>query len=265
MWNNIISYNIIKSLKKKLIKGIKTSGGRNNLGRVCIRGRGFCNSSYRSLFRFLDLYRRINKYGILLNIYYDPNRTGKIGLVLYENGLSSYILLQKNLKTLDTIYSGTVFEKNIKQGYSLPLKLMPLFSVLSNIERKPFNGGTLCKAAGVGGLLISKEFNKKKCILKLNSGWELSSSLDSMSSYGIISNPWNKEIIGKAGKNRGLGFKSKVRGVAKNPCDHPHGGGNGKKSKPVQPVNAWKTVFKWTPTKNKKYQLLKKRLYKVID
>jgi ribosomal protein L2 len=85
-----------------------------------------------------------------------------------------------------------------------------------------------------------------------------------MSSYGPIS-VWSNKIIGKAGKNRGLGVKSKVRGVAKNPCDHPHGGGNGKKSKPVQPVNAWKTVFKWTPTKNKKHQLLKKRLYKVIN
>jgi large subunit ribosomal protein L2 len=118
----------------------------------------------------LDLYRRINKYGFLLNIYYDPNRTGKIGLVLYENGLSSHILLQKNVKISDTIYSGSVFEKKIKQGYSLPLKLMPLFSVLSNIERKPFYGGNICKAAGVGSLLISKEFNKKKCVLKLNSG-----------------------------------------------------------------------------------------------
>ena len=264
MWNNIINYNIIKNLKKRLIKGIKSSGGRNNLGRVCIKGRGLCNSSYRGLFRFLDLYRRINKYGFILNIYYDPNRTGKIGLVLYENGLTSYILLQKNLKVLDTIYSGSVFEKKIKQGYSLPLKLMPLFSVLSNIERKPFYGGNICKAAGVSSLLISKESNKNKCILKLNSGWELPFSLDSMSSYGPIS-VWSNKIIGKAGKNRGLGVKSKVRGVAKNPCDHPHGGGNGKKSKPVQPVNAWKTVFKWTPTKNKKHQLLKKRLYKVIN
>jgi ribosomal protein L2 len=101
-------------------------------------------------------------------------------------------------------------------------------------------------------------------ILKLNSGWQLQLSLNCMSSYGIITNKWNNKIIGKAGKNRGIGKKSKVRGVAMNPCDHPHGGGNGKRSKPKQPVNAWNTVFKWTPTKNKKYQLLKKRLYKNI-
>jgi len=89
--------------------------------------------------------------------------------------------------------------------------------------------------------------------------------LNCISSYGIITNKWNNQIIGKAGKNRGIGRKPKVRGVAMNPCDHPHGGGNGKRSKPKQPVNAWNTVFKWTPTNNKKYQLLKKRLYRYIN
>jgi len=90
-------------------------------------------------------------------------------------------------------------------------------------------------------------------------------SSNCIASYGVISNKWNNSPINKAGKNRGIGHKPKVRGVAMNPCDHPHGGGNGKRSKPTQPVNAWKTVFKWTPTKNKKYQLLKKRLYKKFN
>jgi len=89
--------------------------------------------------------------------------------------------------------------------------------------------------------------------------------LTCIASLGVISNKWNNNIIGKAGKSRWLGFKPKVRGVAMNPCDHPHGGGNGKKSKPVVPFNAWKTVFKWTPTKNKKYELLKKAKYKKLN
>jgi large subunit ribosomal protein L2 len=99
----------------------------------------------------------------------------------------------------------------------------------------------------------------------LNSGWQKEVSLNCISSYGVISNKWNNKIIGKAGKNRGIGRKPKVRGVAMNPCDHPHGGGNGKRSKPAQPVNAWKTVFKWSPTNNKKFKFIKKRLYKTIS
>jgi large subunit ribosomal protein L2 len=263
MSNNIINYNIVLFLKKKLAKGVKSTGGRNFLGRVCIKGKGLCNSSTRKLYRYLDFYRRINKKGILLNILYDPNRSGKIGLILYENGLSTFILLQKGVPLLSFIYSGESYTlTNIKKGDSTLINNIPLFSVVSNIENKPFKGGTLCRAAGVSCLLISKD--KYKGILKMNSGWQLSVPLKSISSYGIISNKWNNKIIGKAGKNRGIGKKPKVRGVAMNPCDHPHGGGNGKRSKPSQPVNAWNTVFKWTSTKKKTYQLLNKRLYKYI-
>lgn len=263
MRNNIINYNIVNILNKKLTKGLKSSGGRNFLGRVCVRGKGLCNSSKKPIYRYLDFYRRLNKIGLLLNIYYDPNRTGKIGLILYENGLSSFILIQKGLNIFDTIYSGTFTDRNIKKGDSLSLNNMPLFSVISNVESKPFKGSILCRAAGVSGLLISKD--KNMGVIKLNSGWQLKLSLNCISSFGIISNKWNNRIIGKAGKNRGIGKKPKVRGVAMNPCDHPHGGGNGKRSKPTQPVNAWKTIFKWTSTKNKKYDLLKKRLYKIIN
>jgi len=264
MWNNIINYYIIFFLKKKLTKGLKSTGGRNFLGRICIKGKGFCNSSKKQIYRYIDFYRRINKSGILLKIFYDPNRTGKIGLILYENGLSSYILLQKGINLYNIINSGNfLFNNNIKKGDSFLLYNIPLFSVISNIENKPFKGGNLCRAANVSGLLISKD--KINGILKLNSGWQIQLSLNCISSYGIITNKWNNKIIGKAGKNRGIGKKPKVRGVAMNPCDHPHGGGNGKRSKPVQPVNAWKTVFKWAPTKNKKYQLLHKRLYKNIN
>lgn len=259
---NIVNYNIINVLKKRMKKGFKSTGGRNFLGRVCVQGRGLCKSSKKTLYRFLDFYRRINKVGMILNVYYDTNRTGKIGLILYENGLSSFILLQKGVMISSLINTGLPILP-LKLGDSTVLNNIPLFSIISNIENKPFKGGNLCRAAGVSALLVSK--NDKFAFLKLNSGWQLKLSLNCISSIGAISNKWNKNIIGKAGKNRGLGKKSKVRGVAKNPCDHPHGGGNGKRSKPTQPVNAWKTVFKWTPTNIKQYQLLKKKLYKNIN
>jgi len=263
MSNNIINYNIISFLQKKFVKGFKSTGGRNFLGRICVKGRGLCSSSKKNIYRYIDFYRRINQQGILLNIYYDPNRTSKIGLLLYENGLSTFALLQKGIPILSYIYSGNIYNNfSIKKGDSLLIKDIPLFSIISNIENKPYNGGSYCRAAGVSGLLISKD--KWNSIIKLNSGWQLNISSNCISSYGIISSKWNNRVIGKAGKNRALGKKSKVRGVAMNPCDHPHGGGNGKRSKPSRPVNAWNTVFKWTPTKKKNYQLSKKRIYKEI-
>src|ERR1700744_1951808 len=136
MRNNIINYNIINILKK---------------------------------YRYLDFFRRINKRGILLKIFYDTNRTGKIGLILYENGLSAYILIQKGLVMHNLIYSGDQsLGHNIKKGYSVLLNNMPLFSIVSNIENKPFKGGNICRAACVSALLISKD--KSNGILKLNSG-----------------------------------------------------------------------------------------------
>lgn len=260
---NIINYNIIKVLNKKLIKGLKSTGGRNFLGRVCTKGRGLCGSSLKKVYRYIDFYRRINKKGFLLKIYYDPNRTGKIGLILYENGLSAFILLQKGLSILSSIYSGNFFiQRDIRIGDSTIVNNIPLFSLISNMENKPFKGGILCRAANVGGLLVGKD--NSSCIVKLNSGWQVRLSFNCIVSYGVITNKWNTGVVGKAGKNRGIGKKPKVRGVAMNPCDHPHGGGNGKRSKPAQPINAWKTVFKWRPTKNKKYELSNKRLYKII-
>jgi large subunit ribosomal protein L2 len=169
MRNHIINYNIINILKKNLTKGLKSTGGRNFLGRVCIRGQGLCNSSTKKRYKYLDFFRRINKIGILLNIFYDTNRTGKIGLILYENGLSAYILIQKGLTMYNLIYSGDKYlGHNIKKGYSVSLNNIPLFSIVSNIENKPFKGGNICRAANVGALLISKD--KFNGILKLNSG-----------------------------------------------------------------------------------------------
>jgi len=113
MSNNIINYNIINVINKNLIKGLKSTGGRNYLGRICVKGIGLCGSSNKNMYRYLDFYRRINKLGILLRTYYDPNRTSKIGLILYENGLTSFIIIQKGLNIFNFIYSGSIFLKKI--------------------------------------------------------------------------------------------------------------------------------------------------------
>jgi large subunit ribosomal protein L2 len=257
-------YYAIKFLKKKLIKGIKKMGGRCNSGRVTVRGQGGGN---KKLYRVIDFYRRLNEYGELIAILYDPNRSSKLGLIIFSNSLSSFILIQKEVKIGSLIYLGTKFmqyKSIIQNGYSMPLSEMPLYSVLSNVEFKPFTGKGLCRAADTSCVLIGK--TKNKGVLKLNSNWELHLPLNCISSYGSMSSRLlNNIFLKKAGKNRSMGFKPRVRGVAKNPCDHPHGGGNGKKPKPKIPVNAWHTVFKWKHTKNKKKEIKKRRLFKILS
>lgn len=258
----MIAFYFINKINKNLSKGLKKKGGRNFLGRVCIRGQGGGN---KKLYRFIDFFRRLNMKGKIINICYDTNRSSRLALVFYFNGLCSYILLQKNVKINSVIYSGTKnLNEEIKEGYSLPLKYLPLFSNISNIELRPFTGSILCRAAEVSCIMVGKI--QDKAVLKLNSKWEVKISLKCMASNGSMSyKHMNNLYINKAGKNRALGNKPKVRGVAKNPCDHPHGGGRGKKSKPVIPVNAWHSVFKWSHTKNTKNNKLKRRLYKNLN
>jgi large subunit ribosomal protein L2 len=259
----ILYYFFNKVIVKKLCKGTSIKSGRNVHGRICVIGRGGAN---KVLYKFIDFYRRLNMKGKVINIIYDPNRTARLALVLYVNSYCSFILLQKNVKINSVIYSGSIESDDIIQtGFSMPLKYMPLFSNISNIELKPFNGSQLCRAAGTSCMLVGKIDNKLG-VLKLNSKWEVHVSLDCMSSYGSIAyKALNNLFIEKAGKNRAFGWKPKVRGVAKNPCDHPHGGGNGKKPKPKIPVNAWHTVFKWTHTKNTKLDNLKRRKFKKLN
>ena len=198
-------YYFFKKIKKKLTKGIKSKGGRNFLGRVCVRGQGGGN---KRIFRYIDFIRRVNASGKVINIIYDPSRTARLGLVIYLNSFCSYILLQKNVKIGSVIYSGSSILKGnvIESGYSLPLKYMPLFSNISNIELKPFIGSTLCRAAGTSCILIGKTLDNKKGVLKLNSKWELHVSLNCISSFGASSNKaLNNLFIKKAGKNRALG------------------------------------------------------------
>jgi large subunit ribosomal protein L2 len=251
-------------LSSKLVKGKTSSGGRNFLGRVCIKGR--CKGNKR-LFRYLDFFKRLNSFGFLCRVVYDSNRTAPIGYFLFENGLACYNILVDGIKIGTTVYSGYesyLFEKVIGCGWSVPIFHMRLFSVISSIELRPFSGSKLARSAGSFAILIGK--SKDKAMLKLKSGWILYISLLSFAVFGKVSkNLFNIGSFMKAGKMRAFGFKSKVRGVAKNPCDHPHGGGNGKKSKPVVPVNAWGRFAKWTHTKAKKFDKLNRRMFKILS
>jgi len=257
---------IYKYTFKCLTKGKFSKKGRNFLGRVCTIGRGGGN---KRLYRFINFIRRINFFGIIFKVLYDPNRTSRICFVLFKNGLIACLLKIEGQKRGTLLYCGInlkekiVTEINFKllNGYSLPLKEIKLFTVVSNIEKKPFQGGTLCRVGGGGCMFYGKDDSDG--FLKLRSGWHIKVPIECMASIGKIGKK-NLRIIGSAGKNRGLGFRPKVRGVAKNPCDHPHGGGNGKKAKPPVPRNAWSTVFKWEHTKKKKNEKLKRYKLKTI-
>jgi len=247
----------------KFILGKCFSGGRNFLGRICIQGRGCGNKRY---YRKVNFFRRLNLFGVLCKIIYDSNRTASIVFVLYDNGLSCYNILIEGLSIGSKIYSGYNFSNvnvgNVNIGWSFPFSDMKLFSVVSCVENKPFIGANLIRAASTSVILIGKI--EDKAILKLKSGWILYVSVKSFSTYGIVSK--NQIFLNdflKAGKMRAFGFKSKVRGVAKNPCDHPHGGGNGKKSKLTIPVNFLGRFYKWRHTNNTKKERLKRKFFKI--
>jgi large subunit ribosomal protein L2 len=248
----------------KFVSGKSFSGGRNFLGRICVNGRG---SGNKRLFRLFDLFKRVNLFGVLLKIIYDSNRSSPIVCVLYENGLLTYNILVEGLRIGSTIFSGyglNEFNSNKNLGWSCQISNIKLFSFVSSIESYPFLGSKVARAAGACAILIGK--SEKKAILKLKSGWVLHVSLDCFATCGKVAKRiYNFGDFGSAGKKRSFGFRPKVRGVAKNPCDHPHGGGNGKKSKPPVPVNAWGRFHKWSPTKCTKNDYLKKKMFKLIS
>jgi len=257
---NILNYKFSLSLIiKKLKIGTFYLSGRNNTGKICINHK--C-SGLKQNHNYIDFYRRINSYGSIMKILRFINFSAFLGLIFYDNGLYSYIIISEGLKSGDRIYSGSfiVMEQNtvIKKGYALPLKNYKIFTLVNNIEKNPFQGAIISRAAGTSSFIVGK--NKEKIILKLRSGWQLNLSQYCISTVGYVSNMVHRyRILKKAGNAVKLGRRPTVRGVAKNPCDHPHGGGNGKKSKPVNPKSPWGWVTVGRSSKIKKKDLLKKK------
>tara|TARA_B100001741_G_scaffold88141_1_gene72050 strand:+ start:1276 stop:2106 length:831 start_codon:yes stop_codon:yes gene_type:complete len=232
---------------KPLTKGQKSTGGRNNYGRITSRHRG---GGSKHKFRVIDFYRKKkNVSADIERIEYDPNRTSHIALVKYEDNERKYIICPQGLKVGDKIISGENVE--IKIGNCLQLKDIPPGTNVHNVELIPGNGGKLARSAGSSVTLSG--IDGDYAILKLSSGETRKVSVNCCATIGTVSNPDQKNIkIGKAGRNRWKGVRPQSRGVAMNPVDHPHGGGEGKTSGGRSPVSPWGQSAKGLKTRKPK-------------
>ena len=232
---------------KTLTKPLPSSGGRNNQGRITSRRIG---GRVKRKYRIIDFKR--NKFDVKAEVIrneYDPNRSTFISLLKYDDGEYRYILSPKTLKVGDKIISGESVE--IKDGNALPLKNIPVGSNVHNIEMKPGAGGQFARSAGTSAQIISKEETNVQ--IKLASGEIRLINNNSIATIGVLSNADNKNIkLGKAGRNRYLGNRPKVRGVVMNPVDHPHGGGEGRTSGGRHPVTPWGVSTKGKKTRRNK-------------
>ncbi|HJD56429.1 MAG TPA: 50S ribosomal protein L2 [Rickettsia endosymbiont of Pyrocoelia pectoralis] len=242
---------------KSLTKGISKTGGRNNQGRITSWHRG---GGHKKLYRIIDFKRnKLDISAVVERIEYDPNRTAFIALIKYEDGEYSYILAPQKLAIGDKIISSK--DADIKIGNCLPLKYIPVGTTLHNVEMKIGKGGQIARSAGTSVDLVGKDSGYAQ--IKLKSGEFRLVPLECKATIGVISNPDQKNInLGKAGRNRWLGWRPHVRGVAMNPVDHPHGGGEGKTSGGRHPVTPWGFLTKGKKTrKNKRTSkfIIKKR------
>ncbi len=233
--------------EKSLLLPLDKSGGRNNHGRVTARHRG---GGHKRQYRIIDFKR--NKFGVpakVASIEYDPNRTCRIALLHYADGEKRYILAPAGIKVGQKIVSGPGSE--IKVGNALPLKEIPVGSFIHNVELKPGKGGQLARSAGSSIQLVARE--KEMATLKLPSGEVRLVRVECMATYGVVGNADHENIsLGKAGRSRWLGYRPYSRGVAKNPVDHPMGGGEGKTSGGGHPVSPWGQAAKGLKTRKRK-------------
>ena len=219
---------------KKLTEGLTKNGGRNNTGRITARRIG---GGAKKLYRKVDFKR--NKFDVpatVERLEYDPNRTAFIALITYEDGEQSYIIAPQRLGVGDKVISSA--KADIKPGNTLPLKNIPVGTIIHNIELKPKKGAQMIRSAGSYAQLVGRDGGYAQ--IKLSSG-ELRMVLDTcLATVGAVSNPDNmNQVLSKAGRKRWKGKRPSVRGVVMNPFDHPHGGGEGKSSGGRHPVTPW--------------------------
>jgi large subunit ribosomal protein L2 len=233
--------------EKSLLVSLKKSGGRNSYGRITARHQG---GGHKQKYRIIDFRR--DKRSIpaaVASIEYDPNRSARIALLNYVDGEKRYILAPLDLKVGDMVISGP--EADIKPGNSLPLRSIPLGTIIHNIELKIGKGAQLARSAGTFAQLMSKE--GKYSQVKLPSGEVRLVLQDCYATIGQVGNTDHENVnIGKAGRSRWLGKRPKVRGVAMNPVDHPHGGGEGRTSGGRHPVTPWGIPTKGYKTRTNK-------------
>ena len=234
--------------EKSLTEGLRGHGGRNNTGRVTQRWRG---GGHKRRYRIIDFKRtRFDLPATVERLEYDPNRTAFIALIRYEDGGVAYILAPQRLGVGDTVVSGQ--RADIKPGNAMPLKNIPVGTIVHNVELKPGKGGQMARSAGTYVQLVGKDAGYAQ--LRLSSGEVRMVRGECMATIGAVSNPDQQNVsLAKAGRNRWLGRRPSVRGVAMNPIDHPHGGGEGRTSGGRHPVTPW-----GKPTKGKKTRSNKK-------
>lgn len=219
---------------KKLLRPLKKTGGRNNSGRITVWQRG---GGHKRAYRIIDFKRdKLRVPCAVETIEYDPNRTARIALLKYADGERRYILAPLGIKVGDFLVSGP--ESEIKTGNALPVKNIPLGTIIHNIEMRPGQGGKIARSAGAYAQLVAKD--EKLCQLKLSSSEVRFVPSDCMATIGQVGNAEIENIsVGKAGRNRWNGKRPHVRGVVMNPVDHPLGGGEGKSSGGRTPVSPW--------------------------
>lgn len=220
--------------EKSLLKPLNKTAGRNNTGRITCRHKG---GGVKRAYRVIDFKRE--KFGVpatVKTIEYDPNRNVRISLCFYADGEKRYILTPEGLNVGDKIVSGP--EAPIQTGNALPLELIPLGTIVHNIELNPGRGGVMVRAAGNAAQVMAKEGNY--VTIKLPSSEMRMVRKECMATIGMLGNSEFKNLsIGKAGRKRYMGIKPTVRGVTMNPCDHPHGGGEGKTGPGGNPKTPW--------------------------
>lgn len=232
--------------EKSLVVPLKSTGGRNNQGRITVRFRG---GGHKRKYRIIDFRR--DKWGVpakVAAIEYDPNRSARIALLHYADGEKRYIIAPEGLKVGDTVMSGP--DAEIKVGNALPLKDIPLGTFIHNIELIPGKGAQIARAAGTYAQLMAKEGDYAH--VRLPSGEVRLIHVNCMATIGQVGNIEHENIvIGKAGRHRWLGKRPHVRGTAMNPVDHPHGGGEGR-TKGRHPVSPWGWCTKGMKTRRPK-------------
>ena len=219
---------------KALTEGLSSSGGRNNKGRMTARRRG---GGHKRLYRKIDLKRnKLDISATVERLEYDPNRSAFIALLKYDDGELSYIVAPQRLSVGDKVISSE--KADIKPGNTMPMKKMPIGTIIHKIEMKPGKGAQLIRSAGTFAQLVGRD--QGMAILKLTSGEQRLIPDICKATIGAVSNPDNSNTkLAKAGRNRWKGKRPSVRGVVMNPVDHPHGGGEGKTSGGRHPVTPW--------------------------
>ena len=236
------------SPEKSLLTVLKKHSGRNSYGRITVRHHGGGN---KKKYRVIDFRREtVGMPATVIGVEYDPNRTAYIALIQYESGVKSYIVAPTGLKDGDVVYTGA--GSDIKVGNTMPISSIPVGTIIHNIELYPGKGAQLVRSAGAAAQLMAKENGMAQ--VRLPSGEVRLVRLDCNATIGTVSNIEHDTVkLGKAGKTRHLGIRPTVRGSVMNPCDHPHGGGEGKS--PVgrpSPVTPWGKPALGYKTRNKK-------------